>query len=61
TIVGLAVPLAIHVFSDLELQFSWISAVVALFVSAAIGIAFGTTPATRAAQLDPVECLKSEF
>jgi putative ABC transport system permease protein len=61
TIVGLAVPLAVHVFSDLELQFSWISAVVALFVSAAIGITFGTTPATRAAQLDPVECLKSEF
>lgn len=61
TIVGLVVPLAIHMFSDLELQFSWVSAVVAIFVSVAIGIAFGTTPATRAAQLDPVECLKSEF
>jgi ABC-type lipoprotein release transport system permease subunit len=42
------------------LQFSWISAVVALFVSGVIGVAFGTTPATRAALLDPVECLRAE-
>ena len=61
TIVGFLVPFTIHLFSGFELQFSWISAVVALLVSGAIGIAFGTTPATRAALLDPVECLRSEF
>jgi len=61
TIVGFLVPFTIHLFSGFELQFSWVSAVVALLVSGAIGIAFGTTPATRAALLDPVECLRSEF
>ena len=61
TIVGFLVPFTIHLFSGFELQFSWISAAVALLVSGAIGIAFGTTPATRAALLDPVECLRSEF
>jgi putative ABC transport system permease protein len=61
TFLGFMVPLTIHLLSGVDLQFSWISAAVALMVSAAIGIAFGTTPAARAAHLDPVECLRSEF
>jgi putative ABC transport system permease protein len=61
TILGFIVPFTIHVFSGVDLQFSWLSAMVALLVSGAIGIAFGTAPATRAAQLDPVVCLRSEF
>ena len=61
TILGFIVPFTIHVFSGVALQFSWLSAMVALLVSGAIGIAFGTAPATRAAQLDPVVCLRSEF
>jgi putative ABC transport system permease protein len=61
TIIGFIVPFTIHVFSGLELQISWLSALVALLVSGGIGIAFGTAPATRAAQLDPVECLRAEF
>jgi putative ABC transport system permease protein len=61
TFVGFIVPFTIHVFTGLELQFSWISVGVALLVSGAIGIAFGTTPASRAALLDPVECLRHEF
>lgn len=61
TFVGFLVPFTIHVFSGVDLQFSWLSAMLALLVSGAIGIAFGTAPATRAAQLDPVECLRSEF
>jgi putative ABC transport system permease protein len=61
TIGGFIVPFTIHVFSGIDLQFSWFSAMVALLVSGGIGIAFGTAPATRAALLDPVECLRAEF
>jgi putative ABC transport system permease protein len=61
TFVGFIVPFTIHVLTGVEFQFSWISAVIALLVSGAIGIAFGTTPATRAALMDPVECLRSEY
>jgi putative ABC transport system permease protein len=61
TFVGFMVPFTLHVLTGLEFQFSWISAVVALLVSGAIGMAFGTAPATRAALMDPVECLRSEF
>jgi putative ABC transport system permease protein len=60
TILGIGLPLAIAAYSNLKLQTSWISAVVALIVSGAIGIAFGTVPAVRAARFDPVECLKAE-
>ncbi|HEX3473140.1 MAG TPA: ABC transporter permease [Silvibacterium sp.] len=56
--VGFGVPYLIHLLGNLDLQISWISAVVALLVSGAIGIAFGTIPAARAALLDPVESLK---
>jgi putative ABC transport system permease protein len=61
TILGFLVPFLIHVLGGFDLQFSWISAAVALSVSGVIGIAFGTAPATRAALLDPVECLRSDF
>ena len=59
--LGLGVPLLIHLFSNVDLSVSWISAAIALTVSAGIGIAFGTIPAKRAADLDPVECLRAEF
>jgi len=60
TFVGFLVPFTIHVFSGVDLQFSWLSALVALSVSGIIGVGFGTAPATRAAQLDPVVCLRAE-
>lgn len=59
--LGFMVPFIIHLFSGLDLDFSWISVVVALLVSAAIGAAFGTMPARRAALLDPVECLRFDL
>lgn len=59
--VGFIVPFTIHLFTTVELQFSWISALIALLVSGAIGVGFGTAPATRAALMDPVECLRAEF
>jgi putative ABC transport system permease protein len=60
TVVGFALPLAVATYSNLKLQTSWISAVVALAVSGAIGVGFGTVPAARAARFDPVESLKAE-
>jgi putative ABC transport system permease protein len=60
TIVGLAVPLSIRLFTDYELPISIWSVVIALTAATAVGVVFGTVPATRAAQLDPVDALKYE-
>lgn len=60
TIVGLAVPLSIHLFTDYALPISWWSVAIALIAATLVGVVFGTVPATRAAQLDPVEALKYE-
>jgi len=60
SIVGLAVPLSIRMFTDYELPVSPLSVVVALTAAVLVGVIFGTVPATRAAQMDPVESLKYE-
>ncbi len=60
TILAMGLPLAVAFFTDYRLQVSWLSAVVAILVSCAVGIAFGTGPAVRAARMDPVESLKYE-
>src|SRR5579863_5777883 len=58
--VGLAVPLSIRVFSDYPLPISLWSVVIALTAATIVGVVFGTVPATRAAQMDPVDALKYE-
>ncbi|HVC47562.1 MAG TPA: ABC transporter permease [Terracidiphilus sp.] len=60
TVLGIAIPLSIRFFTNYNLPFSWLSVFIALAAAAAVGIVFGTVPATRAAQLDPVEALKYE-
>jgi putative ABC transport system permease protein len=59
-ILAMALPLLIAFFFGYRLQVSWVSAVVAILVSCAVGVAFGTVPATRAARMNPVESLKYE-
>ncbi len=60
TIIGLIPPLSIRFFTDYPLPFSWWSVVIALSPPWSWGVIFGTVPATRAAQLDPVDALKYE-
>jgi putative ABC transport system permease protein len=59
-VLAMALPLAVAFFTSYRLQVSWLSAVLAVLVSCAVGIAFGTFPAVRAARMDPVESLKYE-
>jgi len=60
TIVGLTVPLSIRFFTDYALPISSWSVIIALTAATLVGVVFGTVPATRAAQMDPVESLKYE-
>ncbi len=59
-IVGLAIPLSIHFFTDYPLPIDYRSVIIALAAATIVGVVFGTVPATRAAQMDPVESLKYE-
>ena len=60
TVLAMALPVMVALFTNYRLQVSWISAILAVLVSCAVGIAFGTVPASRAARMDPVESLKYE-
>jgi putative ABC transport system permease protein len=59
-VIGIALPIAIRIFTDYRIPISGWSVVISLVTSTLVGILFGTLPANRAAQLDPVESLKYE-
>jgi putative ABC transport system permease protein len=58
--VGLALPVSVRVFTTYHIPISGLSVIVAIGVSSLVGILFGTVPATRAAQMDPITSLRYE-
>jgi putative ABC transport system permease protein len=59
-LVGLAIPYSVRFLTDYRIPIDGRSAIVAILVSALVGIIFGTVPAARASLLDPVESLRHE-
>jgi len=59
-VAGLALPFSVRLFTDYHFPISGLSAIIAIIVASIVGIIFGTVPATRASQLDPVESLRYE-
>jgi putative ABC transport system permease protein len=58
--IGMALPISVRLLTNYRIPISGLSIVIAVLVSSLVGVIFGTMPATRAAQLDPVESLRWE-
>ena len=59
-LLGLALPFSVRFITDYRFPISGWSVIIAVAVSSLVGVLFGTVPAARAAQLDPVESLRYE-
>ncbi len=59
-VIGLAIPFSVRYLTAYRIPISGISAIIAIVVCSLVGILFGTLPAIRASQLDPVESLRYE-
>ncbi|MFY9742087.1 MAG: ABC transporter permease [Candidatus Sulfotelmatobacter sp.] len=59
-VIGLAIPYSVRFLTEYRIPISGLSAIIAIVVSSIVGVIFGTVPAARASQLDPVESLRYE-
>ncbi|MGA9566578.1 MAG: ABC transporter permease [Candidatus Korobacteraceae bacterium] len=60
TLLGLAVPFSLRLFTDVYVPIPFLAALIAILVSCSVGVIFGTLPARLAARLDPIESLRHE-
>ncbi len=59
-LLGVAIPVTVSQFSDIETVLSAWSILLAFGIAAATGVVFGLYPARRAALMDPIEALRHE-
>ena len=59
-IVGTGVGLTVHFVFDFPISLPWWSYALGLGISTAVGVAFGTVPAMRAAAVNPIDALHYE-
>lgn len=60
TVLGLAIPFSARFLTEYRVPISGLSAIIAIVVASVVGIVFGTLPAARAAEMNPVDSLKYE-
>jgi len=59
-VLGLALPFSVRFVTNYRVPVSGWSVIIAVLVSSLVGVLFGTAPAARAAQFEPIESLRYE-
>ncbi len=59
-VISLLINVVLRIFTSLQPVVSWQVMLLAVGVSVAVGIIFGTVPAVKAARKDPIEALRNE-